>query len=105
MKTADLSRAEIQAVEMLIETESVKIAANRLCRSHYTLQTQIKMVYEKLHISNQIALTKWYYRTIKGLQMSISILLISIHTFADMDSFCRLRRTRTRKEDYIEQIS
>ncbi len=62
MINSGLNRAEIAAVESLLECESVKIAAMKRGVSEHTQKNQIKSAMYKLDCCTQLGLMKEYLR-------------------------------------------
>lgn len=64
-KKSPISAKENEVLALLSEGLSYKMIADRLQVSYTTINTHIKRIYEKLHISSMGQAIAWYYKNVK----------------------------------------
>lgn len=60
-----LTQKENEVLKLLAEGMSYKMIADKLCISYSTVNTHIKHIYEKLHISSLGEAVAWYYKNVR----------------------------------------
>lgn len=61
-----LSEREKEVLNLLSNGDSYKMIANKLGVSYHTINTHLKKIYEKLHVSSSVEAVAYYYKNLYG---------------------------------------
>ena len=111
-----LSKTEFKIVELTVLGLSKKEVASKLHRSVYTVETEVKNVYQKLGLKKVQDLAVWYCGEMFNISFQISerrrqvfaiclLVLITFDIGFDHQDLFRSRRVRSRRKQETELIT